>query len=86
MNVRLVIEKFLYDVLYTAERKKMRYKKYLFLETRINQRNDKVAAWEMRKVIIRKEEEGRIWMNVKDENPGVNIENELKQEMDTKPS
>lgn len=69
MNVRLVIEKFLYDVFYTAERKKMRYKKYLFLETRINQRNDKVAAWEMRKVIIiRKEEEDRIWMNVKDEN------------------
>lgn len=68
MNVRLVIEKFLYDVFYTAERKKMRYKKYLFLETRISQRNDKVAAWEMRKVIIRKEEEGRIWMNVKDEN------------------
>lgn len=69
MNVRLVIEKFLYDVLYTAEKKKMRFKKYLFLETRINQRNDKVAAWEMRKVIIiRKEEEDRIWMNVKDEN------------------
>lgn len=68
MNVRLVIEKFLYDVLYTAERKKMRFKKYLFLETRISQRNDKVAAWEMRKVIIRKEEEDRIWMNVKDEN------------------
>lgn len=69
MNVRLVIEKFLYDVFYTAERKKMRYKKYLFLETRISQRNDKVAAWEMRKVIIiRKEEEDRIWMNVKDEN------------------
>lgn len=44
MNVRLVIEKFLYDVFYTAERKKMRYKKYLFLETRISQRNDKVAA------------------------------------------
>lgn len=69
MNVRLVIEKFLYDVLYTAEKKKMRFKKYLFLETRISQRNDKVAAWEMRKVIIiRKEEEDRIWMNVKDEN------------------
>lgn len=44
MNVRLVIEKFLYDVLYIVERKKMRYKKYLFLETRISQRNDKVAA------------------------------------------